>query len=122
MAALNQDIVIYAGDDAELDISLFEEDGTTPLNVQNATINWALSSIYDTRALLVNKSSVDSNEIELTDAPGGEIKIYLIPTDTDALGGELYKHEVEVSVGGKTTTVLTGIVTINKTLLHAVSS
>lgn len=118
MAALNQNVPIWAGDDNELDISLFEEDGTTPINVGGAVINWAMSSTFDTSVKLVNKTSEFPTEIELTTPETGQIKVFLIPDDTKNLGGEPYIHEVEVVSGGKTVTVLRGNVTIYKTIMH----
>jgi hypothetical protein len=109
---------MYAGDDVGLDISLFEEDGTTPLDIQGAVINWGISSVYDSGTPLAIKASSNPNEIEVTSPESGLIKVFLGPDDTDGLGGELYNHEVEVTSGGKTTTVLVGTVKINKTILH----
>lgn len=118
MAALNQNIEIWAGDNNELDITLFEEDGTTPINVEGAVINWAISSVFDYSVKLANKSSTYIEEIELSVPESGQIKVFLLPDDTKNLGGEPYVHEVEVNSGGKTVTVLRGNVTINKTILR----
>jgi hypothetical protein len=117
MAATNQNITIYAGDDTELSMSLFQNDGTTPLDLTGAVVNWALSSAYNVQFPLVEKSSANPGEVSITDIDGGLVSVFLVPADTATMGGQPYYHEVEVVQGGTTVTVLTGSVTINETAI-----
>jgi hypothetical protein len=117
MAATNQNITIYAGDDIELIMSLFQSDGTTPLDLTGAVINWALSSAYNVQFPLIEKSSAVPGEVSITDVDGGLVSVFLVPNDTATMGGQPYYHEVEVVQGGTSVTVLTGGVTINETAL-----
>jgi hypothetical protein len=114
----NQNIEIWAGDDVELDVSLFEEDGTTPLDLTGSVVNWALVSAYDMSLKLISKTSSGSGGITVVDISNGLLKILIADEDTASLGGQPYYHEIEVVVGGATVTVMTGAVTINKTVLH----
>ena len=118
MTAINQNAEIRAGDSNVLDISLFEANGTTPLDVSGATVNWALSSIYDLSVILLRKSSVSPSEITVTTPSSGEIQVFIEPGDTDTLGGQPYYHEVEVVGGATTITVTVGQITIRKTAMH----
>jgi hypothetical protein len=118
MTATNQNIAIYAGDDFEVILSLFESDGTTPLDLTGAVVNWALSSVYDIQTPLIEKSSAIPGQVTITNIAGGLVSIFLGPADTADLGGQPYYHEVEVVQGGTTVTVLTGGVTINETALN----
>ena|SRR3982750_1122964 len=117
MAATNQNVTIYAGDDTELSMSLFQSDGTTPLDLTGAVVNWALSSAYNVQFPLIEKSSDNPGEVTITDIPGGLVSVFLVPIDTADMGGQPYYHEVEVVQGGTSVTVLTGGVTINETAL-----
>jgi hypothetical protein len=117
MTATNQNISIYAGDDTELSMSLFQSDGVTPLDLTGAVVNWALSSAYNVQFPLVEKSSAIPGQVTITDIPGGLVSVFLIPADTADMGGQPYYHEVEVVQGGTSVTVLTGSVTINETAI-----
>jgi hypothetical protein len=118
MAATSQNIVVYAGDDTELSVSLFQNDGTTPLDLTGAVVNWALASAYDVQLRLIEKSSANPGEVTITDIPGGLVSIFLVPIDTADMGGQPYYHEVEVVQGGTSVTVLVGSVEIATTALH----
>jgi hypothetical protein len=117
MAATSQDIVIYAGDDTELSVSLFQNDGITPLDLTGAVVNWALASVYDVQVPLVEKSSATPGQVTITDIPGGLVSVFLVPADTADMGGQPYYHEVEVVQGGTTVTVLVGAVVISETAI-----
>jgi hypothetical protein len=118
MAATNQNVTIYAGDDTELSMSLFQSDGTTPLDLSGAIINWALASAYAVQFPLIEKSSANPGEITVTNIAGGLVSIFLVPADTASMGGQPYYHEVEVVQGGTSVTVLVGAVVINETAIN----
>ena len=115
MALKNQDFSIYAGNDEELDISLFDEDGD-PLPIAGSTVLWALMSAYDPSVALVSKSSAPMSGILITDAVHGMIIVTIDREDTIGFGGQPYMHAAAViNSDGARTTVLTGAVTIDKT-------
>jgi hypothetical protein len=114
MALKNQDFAIYAGNDEELDISLFGENGD-PLDLTGSTVLWVLASAYDPGVALLSKSSAPMSGILITNAVQGMVIVTIDHEDTIDLGGQPYVHEAAVvNVDGATTTVLTGTVTIDK--------
>jgi len=117
MAIKNQNFEMYAANDVELDMSLFDEDGE-PLDLTGSTVRWALASAYDPTAALVVKSSAGMGGILITDAVLGTVIIVIDGEDTADFGGQPYVHEAAViNSDGAETTVLTGAVTINKTAI-----
>jgi hypothetical protein len=117
MAIKNQDFEMYASNDVELDLSLFDEDGD-PLDLTGSTVRWALASAYDPTVPLVLKSSDAMAGILITDAVQGMVIVVLAAEDTAGLGGQPYVHEAAVTNDdGAETTVLTGAATIYKSAL-----
>ena len=115
MAIKNQNFEMYAANDVELDMSLFDEDGE-PLDLTGSTVRWALASAYDPTIALLAKSSAGMGGILITSAAEGTVIVVLEREDTLGFGGQPYVHEAAViNSDGAATTVLTGFVTINKT-------
>jgi len=108
---------MYAANDVELDMSLFDEEGG-PLNLTGSTVRWALASAYDPTVALVVKSSAGMGGILITNAVQGTVILILDGEDTADFGGQPYVHEAAViNASGAETTVLTGAVTIYKTAI-----
>lgn len=117
MPTIAQNLVLWAEDSIALDITVHQDDGVTPFNLHSTTANWAVSSIYDHSVALLRKTSETGGGIEITSETNGLLTIFLVPTDTDGLGGQLYYHELEIVDGaGASITVLTGTLTVNKTI------
>jgi hypothetical protein len=118
MAQTGQDFEIWAGNDVELDVEVLDDDGS-PLDISLSTLRWALTSIYDTSRKLIEKDS-DGSEPGIIISSGGQVTITIAFGDTAALGGEPYYHELVVEDFSKTRiTVLTGSVTVHKTIIPA---
>jgi hypothetical protein len=122
LAITGQDIELWAGDDAALDITLTEDDGTTPLNLTGITLRWALADAYDKSRVLIDKSSdVSGGGIEIVDLVGGTLRIIVDAEDTASLGGQPYYHELQITDpgdAGSTITMLIGAATIHTTAIH----
>lgn len=108
-----------ASRDYELNLTIVQEDGTTPLDLTGATIRWALLGRYSwSTTPLVQKTSADAAQIVITDAPAGEATVYINPADTVNLGGKACRYEVDVTDAlGNESTVLTGNVQVNRSIL-----
>lgn len=106
---------MFAGDSKELVVTIKDEaDAAVSLEGVEA-IRWHLSRTASKRPATVEKALNDG--IAVTDETGGVITITLDPEDTEDLKGDFY-HEVEiVDEDGDVSTVLTGRVTINPTLI-----
>lgn len=112
----NQNITLLAQRDYEMTIALKQADDVTPLDLHGCTLNWALSSIYGTTAL-ISKTSADVSEILITDETNGVLVIFIDKADTLLLGGVPYKHELNiVDAQGQEATVLTGSAAITKSI------
>jgi hypothetical protein len=114
--ATTNDIEFTAGDDIVLPVSVYQADGSTPLSIVGATVNWGLAKKVTTEAL-VSKNTAN-NGITVTDAANGKCNIYVTHTDTANIKGGSYYHEVEiVDLYGNHSTVIIGTVTIYDQLI-----
>jgi hypothetical protein len=116
MANLNQDATVYGGDDARLELTLLDRDGT-PLDLTGATLTWGMAPRRSSDAALT-KTSEDASEIEITDAVAGRAIVKLLADDTDDLSETVYLHELKITdATGKTETLLTGTLTVRSSIL-----
>lgn len=107
----------FAGDDGEIEFTVYQADGSTELDLTDMTIEWALGTGTTDPALLT-KSTANTGEITVVNATGGRFDVVLVPGDTDTLGGKAYYHEVELTdVNGKQFTVFSGYLAIEETLV-----
>src|SRR4029077_9139340 len=93
---MRHDFTVDAGRDYGLQISLFEADNETPLNLLDCALEWIATKSSSNRALIA-KTNEDPAQIEITDSAGGKITIFIYQTDTDNLGGLTCDHELMVS-------------------------
>src|SRR4029077_15370588 len=93
---MRHDFTVDAGRDYGLQISLFEADNETPLNLLDCALEWIAAKSSSNRALIA-KTNEDPAQIEITDSAGGKITIFIHQTDTDSLGGLTCDPEVMVS-------------------------
>ena len=105
-------ISFFAGDTITIRFSAVDALGSA-LNLENMTIEWALSKPSKTVELI---SKTVGSGITITDADGGLFEIRLMPTETQSLDGEYYQ-EVQISEGGIISTIYAGSVHITKTLI-----
>ena len=101
MAVTDQAVTMYAGNLRTLRVTVTDEDvvGSPAKDLTGLTVKWALSrqdtsGNFLTTPVLEKKSTTPS-ELTVTDAPGGEFEVYLVPADTAALFGTFY-WEAEV--------------------------
>lgn len=105
---------IWAGDDVELSLSLFAEDGS-PYNLTGATLRWGLAAIAAPNTALVTKST-SAGGIAIANAFGGLATVLLVGADTETLSGR-FLHQLQVTDGtGETATLASGMVTINPSM------
>lgn len=113
-----QDFSIDAGRDYGLAVSLFEADQTTPLNLLDCELRWAVTKVGGTVAL-VSKSSVDPLEIEVTSVGEGLLTIHVSALDTEELDDLTCQHELLVTdATGAEATVMAGMVTFLRSLIN----
>lgn len=107
------DFEMFAGDTKILGVTAKDAAGEV-VDISGATIRWQLAKSVTTAAL-VEKATGDG--ITITDGAGGAFDIELDNADTEGLKGDHY-HEAEVELAdGTIATVLSGTVTIKRTLI-----
>ena len=116
MADTGQDVTIYGGNDVAIDVTLFDATGAA-LDVTGATLEWGMAPKAGVDATLRKSTAGGSDEIDVTDAPGGLATVHVDAADTAALQGE-YRHELRmIDAAGKITTLLTGTLVIRTSIL-----
>jgi len=113
MAAIHQNFDIYAGNDAELTVTV-TQDGEV-MSLAECSVDWV---IYDAEMeIVVEKTTTDDGGIEITGEATGEFTITLDAEDTIGMRG-LYTHEAKVTDGsGHQVTVLTGLAIVYDAVL-----
>lgn len=108
------DFTMFAGDSKTLEVTVKDADGVV-VDITGATIRWSLArSVNSTPALL--QKAVGSG-ITITDGPNGRFDVALANADTETLS-DAYYHEAEVILlDGTIATVVSGAVTIKRTLI-----
>lgn len=118
-----EDFSIHAGDDLTITVTV-TADGTaggTPVSLAGATaITWAAapwSQLGEATERAVTKTL--GAGIAVTDAAGGEFTVTLAAADTADLAGR-YTHQARVTdAAGKRSTVLSGILEVEGSILDA---
>lgn len=108
MTKTAQNIVIYAGDTANITVTVLDGDNVSGArkNIAGGVIGWVVFDPDDTGVLLT-KTTADA--ITITDGPNGLFTIALIPADTEQLMPGVYRHEAEVTdTSGNVSTAMTG--------------
>ena len=72
--------------------------GASPQPLTDATIKFSVKRTEDASTYLIQKSSDNSEEIEITDAENGVCKIYLIESDTENLSPGFYPYDIELTL------------------------
>jgi hypothetical protein len=112
-----QDLTLDAGRDYEIAVVLTEADLTTPLNLLDCVLEWAVAEAPGLEPL-ISKSSVIGG-ITVTDIGNGGATIHVLQADTELLGGITAQHEMLVTDAlGAEATVFAGLVTIIQSVLH----
>jgi len=98
----------YAGDDWQINGSLFDENGD-PLDVTNATIDWALR---DGALSIVNVNIT----LQVLDPVNGKIKIFVPSASTTSIVAGEYSDILRVTIGAITDTMWTGAIFVKEGL------
>ena len=105
MTKTAQDTTIYAGDTANLSVTVYDTDNGGYKNIANSTIAWVLFD-PDGSGVLLTKTTGD---ITITDGLNGRFTVPLSPADTVNIAPGVYRHEAEITdSSGTVSTVLTG--------------
>lgn len=121
MAIQNPTIEIFSGDTKRLTYTVKDSAGVV-IDISGGAFRWALSRLKpdETTPVPVGDAlftkSVGSG-ITITDGPNGELRVDLAPADTEDLTGSHY-HELEMILGGSTSTVAYGQMDIRTDLLE----
>lgn len=108
------DITMFAGDTKTLQVTVKDENGDA-VDLTGASIRWQASRSVNKRPADLEKSVGDG--ITITDATAGRFDVTLDSADTEDLRGDFY-HEAEViDASGNVSTVFTGTLTIEPTLI-----
>lgn len=125
MALGNQaDFDMHSGDNRKLEVTVQSAAGT-PVDITGATFKWQLSKLDAEGAIPLPKSETPILQkdngglggVAIITPGSGRVDVTLIPADTAALRGEYY-HELQMVLGGITSTVLFGKATIYRDLIQ----
>jgi hypothetical protein len=115
-----RNFTIRAGDTAPVYVTVLDLAGD-PINLTGVSARWqaargTTARFSSTPALI---KSTDSGDIVITEAALGELRIILLPEDTENLVGDFY-HELELTdSSGSATTPLSGLMSVTRQLIRA---
>lgn len=117
---MSNDFAMFAGDTKVLVVPVVDENTGEVVPLDGVlTIRWHLSKNVNKRPALLTKGL--SNGITVTNAPGGIFEVSLDSADTEDLRGEFY-HEAEIiDEDDNVSTVVSGTITIEPTLIKPVA-
>jgi len=110
MTTIHELHTFYAGDDWQIDGSLFDVDGN-PLDVTGATLEWALLDF--THAVVLDESVA---QVEIIDAVNGKITIVVPDGATEGLPAGQYSDVLRVTLRTVTDTMWTGAIIVKRGL------
>ena len=98
-----------AGDSFSRPVRLLEDDGSTPVNLTGASVEWALA----TRGAA--EQWADDSHVRITNAAEGRIALRLTPNETREFYGRSWRYEVTVTFADASRlTVLEGVFSVNR--------
>ncbi len=116
MTALAQNISLPAGDSLQLVVPVTNADGSDAVLTGASARYWMAPYSFSTGTDVFLKKSIGSG----ISVAGNVITITLAPGDTESAGAGKHWHELEVLFAdGWSSTVMTGEVTITRTLVRA---
>lgn len=113
MPATNQDIEHWKGDDAQIRITVLDQDDN-PVDLTDATARWWMTSRLSpastgAASIYIQKSTADGGIIITENSGTFTLTIELQPEDTENLTPGKYYHETEVvDSAGEISTVTVG--------------
>jgi hypothetical protein len=116
MTRTSQNFEMWAGDSKKILATITDADTGSGTSLSSMDIEWGLYALDDmtkaTATALLSKASSGSGIV----ISGCLMTISLQNSDTATLGG-LYYHEAQVTLSGSPTTIFTGVVRINQSLV-----
>lgn len=106
MTAKRQNFEIFIGDDADILVTVYDEDGDL-LTITGATITWVMKTAAGGAAILTK--TVGSGIV----ISGSTFTITLTDTETALLTAGSYFHAASVTISTKTRTTTVGQVTVS---------
>lgn len=105
MTRTAQDVTIYAGNTANIKVTVYDSDSSNwRKNLTGCSIKWVMYDPDDTGVILTK-----TDEIVVTDAIDGQLTVPLAPADTETVTPGNYCHEAEITdASGNVSTVMTG--------------
>lgn len=116
------DLVIHRGDDRQITGVIVDSNGNT-VDITGAALTYVITALDDAATVTQPKGSAPTalvtktvgSGIVLTDAANGAIRIDLGPGDTSGRKApDDYYHELQIVLGGFTTTVMWGKFTLRR--------
>jgi hypothetical protein len=98
------------GDSFTRTLRYLEDNGTTPIDLTNASVEWGLAPVPDG---LPKLQFIDDASASITNAAQGTIVLSLTPVQTRALKARAYAFEVTITyAGGTRETILDGFLPV----------
>lgn len=114
MTQVNQDVILYAGDDKELIVTIYDEDDNIIDLTGLVSAQWILKKKATDENEILNKSL--ANDIAITSATEGILTITFNAADTQEIQPRTYYHELRIeNSNNKIGTVFVGSFIINPT-------
>jgi len=107
---------MHSGDSRVLELTVFAADGVTPADVTGASTIFSMSAKAHGQ-IAPSGIAVATMVGAVTDGPNGRIDFTLAPATTASLAG-VYYFEIQMVLGGATSTVAYGTVTILADLIE----
>lgn len=95
-----------AGDSRLLEITIYEEDGSTPADISGATVRWAAKRRGGSETVILTEAS----GLTVVDAAAGRVDV-AIPKGTISIKGP-WDHELEIVSGEVSRTPLRGVINV----------
>ena len=120
MSVLNALVEIFSGDTKILRYTVKDGLGVV-INITGGAFRWGLFKLDPNEseptargsALVPPGEKAVSSGITITDAVNGVLEVALVPADTATLKGDFY-HELQMVLGGETSTVAFGQINIKR--------
>ena len=120
-------LTIHRGDDRQITGVVVDEAGS-PVDITGAAITYAVAPLDEAAeetapqpkngSTAIITKSTGSGGLVITDAPNGGIRVDLGSGDTAGLPApKTYYHEIQIVLGGFTTTIMFGTFTIRRELI-----
>lgn len=118
MTITGQNFEVYQGDNKQLIITVYDENGAIlPLTGYSAV--WV--AVQQTSfATVLSKSTESGGGISIPDPDNGQLVVELDKEDTASLSPKLYNHQCEIEdSSGNHSTVTTGYMKVIKSVTHS---